>query len=196
MRIVTILLLLSASMTGCITSAGGQLPAITPAPPGKLAAIEQTVGDFTFTLEGGKMVTSNAAGRVLNKEILTRWEKKKYIESHSYVESGRFSGSADYNLTLSGSQYGDSSIAMQILSGLTLMLIPYTVDTRYDVQYTLERTSTGQRFSYGVAENYDTFVELFLLFVPPLWTRGANETYDNIADHLYEGLRRQGAFAD
>jgi hypothetical protein len=188
------MLALAALTTGCMTRAGGKLPPITPEPAPIRPAVEQTVGDFEFSLEGGKMITSNKAGRLLNDEILKRWQKRGYISAHTYVESSAFTGKSDYNLTLSGSQYGESSIGMQILSGLTLFLLPYTVDTKYDVQYVLENVKTGEKFSAAVEDSYHTTVELLLFLAAPIATRGQSKTMDAIADHLYEQLRRKGAF--
>jgi hypothetical protein len=188
------LLLLVASSTGCITIAGGVLPPIEPTAPSAPATVEDTVGDFSFTLEGGKMVTDNKQGRLLNDEILARWKKQAYISEHEYVPSSEFTGKADYNLTLSGSQYGESSIAMQLLSGFTLLLLPYSVDTRYDIQYTLEDVKTGRKFSAAVEDNYKTWIELLLFVAIPFSMGGASRTWDNMADHLYEQLRAQGAF--
>lgn len=193
-RCVLAIVFVGLSATGCITSAGGRLGPLSPAPPSEPPAIEQTVGAFQFTLEGGKMITSNKAGRSLNDEILKRWQKKGYIRSHTYVPSSAFTGKADYNLTLSGSQYGESSIAMQILSGLTLLLIPHTVDTRYDVQYLLEDPRSGARYSAAVEDSFHTTIELLLFLAAPFSMRGANATYDAMADHLYQQLRDKGAF--
>jgi hypothetical protein len=187
-------LALAALATGCITSAGGNLAPITPQPAAIRPDLEQTVGDFQFTLEGGKMITSNKAGRLLNDEILKRWKGRGYISSQAYVESSAFTGNADYNLTLSGSQYGESSIGMQILSGLTLFILPYTVDTKFDVQYVVENVKTGQKFSSAVEDSYGTTVELLLFLAAPIATRGQSKTMDAIADHLYEQLRSKGAF--
>ncbi len=189
-----LLLLVVASSTGCITIAGGQLPAIQPTPPSVRATVEETIGDFQFTLEGGKMITSNKAGRLLNDEILSRWKKRGYIAEHTYVPSSQFTGKADYNLTLSGSQYGDSSIIMQILSGLTLYLIPHSVETWYDIQYTLENVKTGAKLSAAVEDSHATWFELFLIVASPFSMRGVSKTWDSMADHLYEQLHGQGAF--
>jgi hypothetical protein len=188
------LLLLLATSTGCITIAGGKLPPIQPAAPSAPGTLEETVGDFSFTLEGGKMITSNKAGRMLNDEILGRWKKQGYIAGHTYVPSSQFTGKADYNLTLSGSQYGESPIGMQIVSGLTLLLIPYSVDSRFDIQYTLENVKTGAKYSAGVEDSYKTWIELFLMFAAPVSLRGETNTFNAMADHLYEQLRAQGAF--
>lgn len=183
-----------AFATGCLTRAGGALQPIQPVPPPRPGAVEETIGDFEFTLEGGKMVTSTKMGRELNEQILDRWKEKGYIESYEYVKAGAFTGKADYNVTLSGSQYGESSIAMQIFSGLTLLLLPYTVDTKLDLQFTLEEVGTGQRYSAEVADSYHTTVELLLFLAAPVALRGQSQTFDNIADHLYEQLRAKGAF--
>lgn len=185
---------IAVSTTGCITTAGGNLPPLAPHVAAVRPELEQTVGDFAFTLEGGKMVTSNKAGRMLNDEILRRWMERGYISGHRYVESSQFTGKADCNLTLSGSQYGESSIGMQILSGLTLLLIPYTVNTKFDVQYVLENVKTGEKFSAAVEDSYDTTVELLLFLAAPIATRGQSKTMDAIADHVYDQLRRKGAF--
>ena len=148
------LLLLLATSPGCITIAGGKLPPIQPAAPSAPGTLEETVGDFSFTLEGGKMITSNKAGRMLNDELLERWKKRGYIAEHANVPSSQFTGKADYNLTLSGSQYGESWIALQIVSGLTLFLIPHSVNSRFDIQYTLEDVKTGAKYSAGVEDSY------------------------------------------
>ena len=102
---------------------------------------------------------------------------------------------SDYNVTLSGSQYGDSSIAAQILSGLTLLILPYTVDTNYDIQFIAENVRTGDKFSGAVADSYHTTVQLLLFLAAPVATRGQSETMDLLADHLYEQLRSKGAFS-
>ena len=110
---VLALLALVTAVSGCITRAGGALQSLNLPPALEPAALEHSVGDFEFTLEGGKMVSSNKMGVELNKEILKRWKKKGYIGEITYVESSQFTGKADYNLTLSGSQYGDSSIMVE-----------------------------------------------------------------------------------
>jgi hypothetical protein len=188
------LLLLLATSTGCITIAGGGLPPIQPVAPSTPGTLEETVGDFVFTLDGGKMVTNNKAGRMLNDEILARWKKRGYIAEHAYVPKSQFTGKADYNLTLSGSEDGKSSIAMQVVSGLTLLLVPCSIDGHFDVQYTVENVKTGAKFSAAVDDSFKQWNELFLVFALPFAGRGESQTYDNMADHLYEQLRAQGAF--
>lgn len=185
-----------ALLSGCAyMTEGTKLPPIKPLPASSSPPlIEQSVGDFAFTLEGGKMVTSNYAGKILNENILESWEDRKYIRDYDYVESGRFTGKADYNLTLSGSQYGASSIGMQILSGLTLFLIPSKTTMSYDVQYTLVDVKTGKKFTGSVEESNKSYIELFLMFAFPFGIINEKNMFERMGDHLYQQLYQQGAF--
>ena len=182
--------------TGCITIPGNQLGPLTtePVAPEILPNLQQTVGNFSFHLDGGKMITSNKAGRMVNDELLKVWKRKGYIKGSEYVKSSQFTGQADFNLTLSGSLYGRSSIFMQILSGLTLFVIPHTIEQRFDIQYTLENVRTKEKFGASVEDSYTQWSQLFLIFGAPWSQRGARSTYEVMADHLYEQLRRDGAF--
>jgi len=181
--------------TGCAyTIAGTKLPPLTPPQPSFQPHVEYAVGDFSFTLEGGKMVTSHFAGRVLNNDIMASWRQRGYINGEKYVEPGSFSGTADYNVTLSGTQYGESSIGMQILSGLTFFLLPYTVTTNYDIRYSIEDVKSGKKYGAAVQESDETILELFLLLTLPIAQRGHQDTVQRIGDHLYDQLYRQGAF--
>ena len=189
------LVLVAAASTGCLTFAGGALEEIEPLEAGRAGVLEYTVGDFEFTLDGGKMVTSNRMGRDLQEQLLMRWEESGYISSFSYVPDGQFSGNADYELTLNGSQYGESSIFLQLLSGLTLMVLPYSVDTNYDINYVLADRA-GNRHSAAVADSYTTWVEVLLILAAPVSLSGANSTWDKMAHHLYGQLHSKGAFAE
>ena len=123
-------------LTGCsITTAGNNLDDVTPAPGKIRPAVEETVGNFSFHLDGGKMVTSNKAGRILNDIILDRWQEAGFITGHTYVETSNFSDASVYRVTLSGHQEGESSIFLQLISGLTLTAIPYYVNTKMDVYF-------------------------------------------------------------
>jgi len=187
--------LASLCASGCAyTTVGSKLGPITPPRPDFQPSVEHTVGDFSFTLEGGKMVTSNFVGRTLNESIMGSWKDHGYIRDAKSVESGAFSGKADYQVTLSGSQYGESSVAMQLLCGLTLFLVPYTVTQSYDIQYTLQDVAAAKTYSASVQESNKTYVELFLLVTLPFAARNQNAMLARMGDHLYDQLYRQGAF--
>lgn len=186
--------LMAALTSGCITTAGDSLSDISPAPPAKSARIEQSVGGFSFHLVGGKMVTSNKMGRTVNDELLKRWKKRGYISSHIYVPSEEFTGKADYNLSLGGHQEGDSSAVLQFFSGLTLFLLPYYVNTKMDLTYSLEHVASGSTFEAAASDSFNTIVGLILLPISPFFQGGRGRTWDRLANHLYEQLSEQGAF--
>jgi hypothetical protein len=142
-------------------------------------AIEQTVGNYSFHLDGGKLITSNKAGREVNKLILERWKTRGLITRETYVESSQFTGNAEYNLTLSGRQEGDSNVILQFLSGLTLFILPYWVNTEFDLVYSIEHVGSGKKFEAKASESYLTITR----------------TYNRLADHLYQQLAEQGAFS-
>jgi hypothetical protein len=188
-------LLIASIASGCVTIAGNHLSDLERTVPKEVPRVEHTIGDFSFHLDGGKMITSIKAGRELNHEILERWKDWGYISSETYVKSSQFSGSAGYEITLSGNQNGDSSIPLQILSGLTLIVIPYYVDTRFRVGYDVRDVRTGQTWHAEVEDSFNTIISwLFLPFIP-FSGGGMSSTYDRVAAHLYDSLKSQGAFA-
>src|SRR5690349_1530120 len=183
-----IALVIALSCSGCYTFAGTKLQPIEPEKPTYLPPLEYTVGDFAFTLEGGKMVTSNHAGRILNDGIMASWKKRGYISESKYVDGGTFTGTADYNVTLTGSQYGESSVIMQFFTGLTLFLLPSSITQNYDLQYTVEDVKTGKKYQAAVQESDEVIQQLFLLFALPFAGNGHAETLQNMGDHLYDQL--------
>jgi hypothetical protein len=183
-----------SSGLGCITTPGDKLANVAVPSPASSPAIEQTVGDFSFHLDGGKMVTSNKMGRELNNEILRRWVASGYIASHKYVKSSEFSGGDPFQLTLEGHQEGESSILLQILSGLTLYLIPHYVDSQMALTYLVENAATGCSFRASVDESYNTIISLWMIPVSPFVADGRDISFARIADHLYLQLAEQGAF--
>jgi len=181
-------------LNGCMTFSGEKLTELKPLIPMVSPKIEESVGDFTFHLDGGAMVTDNKAGRIINNAILEKWKSNKYISDFIYVKKESFTGDAQYNLTLSGHQEGQSSVAMQIISGLTLFLLPYSVNTSYDLTYKLENVKTGEKYTAKVFEDMSTV--MWLLYFPalPFAFVGADNTMENISENIYQNFVQQGAF--
>jgi len=177
-----------------MTFSGEKLTELKPLIPMVSPKIEESVGDFTFHLDGGAMVTDNKAGRIINNAILEKWKSNKYISDFIYVKKESFTGDAQYNLTLSGHQEGQSSVAMQIISGLTLFLLPYSVNTSYDLTYKLENVKTGKKYTAKVFEDMSTV--MWLLYFPalPFAFVGADNTMENISENIYQNFVQQGAF--
>ncbi len=186
--------ILLISLSGCMTFSGDKLAELEPLKPLSAPRIEESVGNFTFHLDGGQMVTDNKMGRMINDAILEKWKKKRYISKYDYVKSEKFTNKAQYNLTLKGHQEGESSVFMQIISGLTLLIFPHTIDTTFDLVYELENVITGKKYSVKVSDSFYTVN--WLLFFPalPFSFIGADATYNRIAEHVYQGFEKQGAF--
>jgi hypothetical protein len=181
--------------SGCVTMAGNALRDLERATPLECPRVEQTIGEFSFHLDGGKMITSIKAGRILNDEILGRWKKWGYISSQTYVKSGNFTGNAAYEITLAGKQDGDSSILLQLISGFSLLVIPYYVDTNYEVAYDVKDGRTGATYHAAVADSYNTVISLLMIPASPFAQAGRSTTWDRIAANLYLQLREEGAFS-
>jgi|GEM_PF-1210934 len=184
-----------AGLTGCAyVTEGSKLRPITPQANAMRPMIEHTVGDFAFTMDGGGLVTDHLAGVLINQNVLNAWVDKAYIRDHEAVAPGEFTERTDYRLTLSGSQHGESSIAMQIISGLTLFIIPYTVTQHYDIRFTLIDAKSGKSYAAKVEEANKVYMELFLWLALPFAAHNEQTLFERIADHLYDQLYRQGAF--
>ena len=177
-----------------MTFSGDKLADIEPIMPETSPFIEQSVGNFTFHLDGGALVTDNKAGRILNDAVLKNWKNNNYISDSIYVKKEKFTRNSQYHLTLKGHQEGKSSVFMQVISGLTLFIIPHSIDTSYDLTYELIEVKTGKKYQTRISEDMTT--TNWLLFFPaiPFSMVGAANTYDRIAEHAYQNFVKQGAF--
>lgn len=106
--------------------------------------IETAVTDFKAHLDGGKMATSHYFGRVEQSSIVNQWKSAGVVDTETFQKGETWSGSADYEVVLTGSQNGKSNIGMQVLSGLTLMIIPYAVDQNYEITIKRRDVKTGE----------------------------------------------------
>jgi len=190
--------ILLSLMTGCMTFSGDKLSDLEPIKPIVSPKIETTVSpNYQYDIDVMQVITSNKDGRMVNDRVIDiLWKDKGYISDSKYVKLGNFTGNADYNLTLSGRHIVDSSTAMQIISGLTLTLIPYTVDQEYDLVYTLENTKTGK--TYTTKANETESMWGWLLFFPafPFSMVGSMNTMEHLSEHIYQDFVKQGAFSN
>ncbi|MGR8998205.1 MAG: hypothetical protein ACU88J_04050 [Gammaproteobacteria bacterium] len=196
LKIASIFIVIGMLNTGCMTFSGTQLSDLKPIKPNITVTIEESISkDFEFHLDGGGMVTSNKAGRMINDMVLDHWKDQKYISDYKYVKLEKFTESADYDLTLKGTQMGESSVGMQIISGLTLMIIPYSVKTTYDLEYVLKNVKTGKIYTSKVTD--DVSSRMWLLFFPafPFSGLGLANTIERISEHVYQDFVKQGAFS-
>jgi hypothetical protein len=150
---------------------------------------------FTFVLDGGAMITSNKAGRDANQAILSHWKDEGLIRDFTYVKKAtRATATADYLVTLRGTQYGESNEVMQFVSGFTLLVLPYWVTTRFDLEYTVSDRVTGREYRGAAKASCTTVVSLLLLPVTPFFMSGHRKTLEKLGDELYVQLSEEGAF--
>jgi hypothetical protein len=179
---------------GCQTIQRPTLPSIQPPAPAFQPSVEHSVGEFTYVMNTNDPKPSTLDGKLLSKEIMRAWKERGYIREERFVENGKFTGKADYNLTISGGQHNEASFWAQVLSALTLMFVPYTVTQHYDLQYVLEDVHSGATYLAAVEETDESQVELFLLVTFPLASQGHRSTMQAMGDHLYDQFYRLGAF--
>jgi hypothetical protein len=188
---------LALCLSACITLSADKLRDLSPPEATFKPFVAHSVAEsFSFHLDGGKMVTSNFAGRAINEAVLERWQAMGRVRGSAYAEHPESAADADYELVLDGTQTGGSSVVMQVLSGLTLLLLPYSVNTEYDLRYTLRERKTGRTFTAGANDGFETVVSLLLLPVSPFFQGGRVRTFNRLGDHVYQELYDQGAFRE
>ena len=185
-------LLLVPLLASCITTTReNDFPRATLIGVDSPPSIETAVTDFKAHLEGGKLVSSHAQGRLQLASMTRRWESRSVISSAEYQRGENWTGSADSHVVMSGRQQGRSSIALQIFSGLTLTMLPYYVDTTRDLEFRRQDSATG-RVTVARAKTRD-YKLVSLLFLPfALFTlagdvRQANMLSDSVYCQLWRG---------
>ncbi len=165
--------------TSCyITHAGGDLEPIAVVPTGSRPTLEYGV---------------DSGPAYLNQKILKHWKDNGYIASATSVESLRFTGTADYNLTIDGFEWRQSGSRV-FLNAVTFNFIPRTDIERLQVRYNLQSVRTGQRFTAQVTDSVKLTFQLFILLAYPWMGDGYSATSRAMADHLYQQLKDAGAF--
>ena len=182
-------------VSGCTYyTSGNKLSPISPPLPAFQPVIEHAVGGFSMSQETGKLISPEEAGKQLNERIFDDWKQRQYIQTEEFVESGVFSGTADYHLILSGSERIASNLGLRLLSAVTLSLLPATTKTDYDLHYTLVDIKSGKKYKATVQESSQSYSGLFFIFASPFSEGNQKEMFDRISDHLYNQFYLQGAF--
>jgi len=185
---------LLVSLNGCMTFSGENLADLEPIKPISSPYIEVGVRNFTAHLDESKELTSHEAARIINDEIMDNWKDNNYISDFTYANNDTFPENAQYKLILKGHQEDTSSIYMRFLSAITFLLIPSRSETSYDLTYELEEVQTEKKYTVQVSDTIRTTTWLIYVFALPFSSIGANNTYERIAEHVYQGFVKQGAF--
>ena len=187
-------LLALSTASGCFTSAGTKRPRTEVAEPTFRPRVEYSFGDFGFAWGNAELTPSTIDAGLLSGEIMDAWKDRGYAVGGQFVDDKGFSGKADYNLTLTGSQRNAASFFLELFNGLTLTVFPYTVTQRYELTYRLEDVKSGKTYT-ATAQGWDvTYVSVLALPALPFAQWGHRTTMQQMGDSLYEQFRRQGAF--
>lgn len=165
-----------------------------PAAPAHAPRVEHTVGDFRFALGGAEPERSTLAGGILSDEIMAAWERRGFVRDPERVDADELSGSADYVLTLSGTQHNQTSFWAQLVNALTVMVVPYSVTQQYALHYELAEVHGDRRWRATVRDADRTWIGLLVIAGLPVMERGHREVVQRMSDKLYAEFRRQGAF--
>src|SRR5262249_42788527 len=131
--------LLALGLSGCtFTGSGTKAPPAAPPEGTYRPRIEQSIGDFGFAWGKGELATPTIYGQLLSSEIVDAWMERGFAVGGQFVDDKKFSGQADYNLTVSGSQRNTASFWLEVLNALTVLLFPYSVTQHYDLNCVLE----------------------------------------------------------
>jgi hypothetical protein len=189
------LLLLLLGVQSCVTWSGDKLAEIDPPAAVGCSSIESSFRDFNYTLDGGALHSSASMADKINDGVKHCWLRHGYASSFIHRGRNPGTGNADYTLTLSGNLDGESSVVMQVISGLTLLLIPHAIDAHAYLTFELKRTKDGATFKVSAAEDVHQLTWLPLILGLPWMNAGVDSALDKIGLHIYQQFASQGAFA-
>jgi hypothetical protein len=189
-----ILFAILLGLTSCITTSGDKLAEIAPPTAVGLHSFEFGFRDFEYSLDGGALQSSASKATTFNRTLGNIWIRRGYAST--VVQCGRnpSSGVSDYTLVLTGNLDGSSSIGLQVLSGLTLMMIPHVINSHAYFVLELKRQQDGAVFKATVAEDVKQVGWLPLILALPWMEAGFNRAVEKMASHAYKQFADQGAF--
>ncbi len=181
-------------LASCVTSSGNKLAEIDPPSAIGTYSFEAGFRDFNYSLDGGALQSSASMADKINGKLARSWTRHGYASR--FVQRGRSpgTGGSDYMLTLTGNLDGDSSVVMQVISGLTLLIIPHTIDAHAFLVFELKRERDGAIFKASVAEDVNQITWLPLILALPWMEAGADHAVEKMSLHLYQQFADQGAF--
>lgn len=187
--------LLLILLNGCMTFSSDKLADLEPIKPASTPSIQAAVGQFTAQFDDDQtVVTGEQAGQEINDKIMQSWKEHGYISDFTPVKNANGLGDAQYSLVLKGSQQDTSNKYMKIISALSFLIIPATIETAYDLNYELTELASGNKYTVKIADSVN--MTTWLLFFPaiPFSSVGTNKAFARIAEHIYQDFVQQGAF--
>lgn len=196
MRFLPLVLILAA-LSGCMSVNDKLVRKVGPVvPPKQPAIVEVQYGEFIQKLndEGDHrgVFSNNAVLKEVSSRILGRWKSENIVSA--FGPAGALPAAPTYTLTVSGFRNEDSSIPGAVFCGLTFFLLPTSSTLTYDLTFDLVNNSTGRHYKSHTKNSVTTYQQLFLLPATPFYLKAYNDAFNDIADYVYDDLRKQGAF--
>jgi hypothetical protein len=198
MRTICILLVTIFLISGCMNFNHVDIPEVHNKEPKTKPAIGIKVGDFKQYCDGEidtrDIISNEKMGLNCLAGILNPWENGKLIKEFQAV--GKYKKLPDYTLMLNGSIDEDSSTTLNIVSALTLFIIPSYTTASFDLSFVLINNSTKEEFKKNLKTSFTVWKDLiFLPVFPFFWIRMDNRITDK-SMFMYHQFNEEGAFSN
>ena len=183
-------------LSGCMNFNHVNIPEVQNKKPKTKPTIGIKVGDFKQYCDGKldtrNIISNEKMGLNCLAGILTPWKDGKLIKEYQPIE--KYKNVPDYTLILNGSINEDSSTTLNIVSALTLFIIPSYTTASFNLSIVLINNETKKELKKSLKTSFTTWKDLIFLPVFPLfWIRMDNGLTAR-SMYLYHLLREQGAF--
>ncbi|HJO93945.1 MAG TPA: hypothetical protein QF753_11130 [Victivallales bacterium] len=154
------------------------------------------VGDFKQYYNGKidtrGIISNKKMGENCIKGLLDPWMQDKFI--NNFMSEKQYKKTADYTLVLNGKLHEKSSPTLNIISILTLFIVPSYVKTEFDLSLELTDNKTKQVYKQPFKASFTVWKDLiFLPLFPVFWIRMDNRRFDK-SMYLYHNFIKQGTF--
>lgn len=197
MKKILLLFALSILLVGCVTINEEMLRKVTITPPQKPATIVEIKSGELIILLNGESKDKGTSTTVMNAKargMMLRWMSKDLIADYDFP--GALKKDPDYTIIFSGTRNEEASMAQAVLSGLTFMIIPVKFTLIYDLNVEFINNHSQKHYFVKVKNGFTTWMDIFLLPALPFSMIGSVNSTHDMADYLYDELRKQGAFSD
>ncbi len=183
-------------ITGCMNFNHVDIPEVQINEPTIKPTIGIKVADFKQYYDGKidyeNVVSNEKMGLNCLAGVLNPWKAEKLIKNYKAIE--KYKKLPDYTLVLNGHINAGSSIALNILSPLTLFIIPSYKTASFNLSFVLINNNTQEEFIENLNTSFTTWVDLIFLPVFPLfWIRMDNRITDR-SMFIYHLFKEKGAF--
>ena len=183
-------------LSGCMNFNKFDIPDVTIDVPKSKPIIGLVVGNFKQYDNGSpissKIISNKDMGMNCMRGLLDPWKKNELIGDFAPLE--KLKKNPDYILTINGTIDENSSNALNIISLLTVFIVPAYQDVDFKLSFVLTDNKNGKDFEGNFDNAFTIWKNLIFLPVCPLfWVRMDRRIYKR-SMFLYSKFAKQGAF--